>query len=322
METKIQRKKTARLPRPKKRSPTGAAQAQRPAVIADALQDMIDEDADFTAWMGTLKREPQEAALEIVFADALADNEGTVTGAVGSKRYGKTFWEMKVIDKALDLGVAEQVFIHDVKKSEPQYEGAPVASVDDWISRYDELSLEPVVVFHSGEIGSKPSLQDVCEVAREEAVDGKRVMVVADEVFKGTNGFGGWRLGPVDPSTKQPAPALFPENIREGTSQGTSTAFTTQRPQILPGECKDLPDTVAILHLEGLAADAACRHWRLEPAAFVRKLLTRLKRGEFLLYCDGMEWNRTIYFQPGLNPYARPVALGTRAAVSFCPRDS
>ena len=241
----------------------------------------------------TLIRLPHGEALKIVFANALADGEGESSGAVGSMRFGKTYWLQEVLQEGFANGTWSRAFVHDVKKIDPQYEGKVCAGVDDYLARSAEFEAERVTVFHHPDFRLRPSLQDVCDVALLNAESGESVVVVADEVYKGTNGYGNWLQGPVELNTGKPAPALFPLFVREGTSQKISDLWSTQIPQQLPTELKVLSRTIAQFHLEGLAAEAACDHFRLTGKG--EELLASLGRGEFVLFCQNQNWNRTVY---------------------------
>lgn len=237
-----------------------------------------------------LKHLTHRDAIEIILDDAIRDNEGTGLGCVGSPRYGKTFFLQRVHAAMLDRGVADIVFVHDAKAAVPQFDGVVVRDLADF-QRYS-ATLAPnvspsVVVFHHPNMFSRPSLQDVAQVAAAAAESRFRVCVCADEVVKGTNGSRDWEK----PGNGRPA--LYPLIIREGGAQRISHTWGTQVPQQLPTECRVLTRSVACFHLEGLAADAACYHFRLGDEA--PEVLRGLERGEFLLFCQGRDWDRTIY---------------------------
>lgn len=240
-----------------------------------------------------LNRAPQSAALKVVFANALLDKEGLASGAVGSMRFGKTYWLQRVLAHGFDLGVWARGFVHDAKKIVPQYEGPVLASADEWLEQVEKYEGDRVLVFNGGAWDKHPTGQEVCEVARAVADEGEAVVVVADEIYKLTNGWSQWLPGRDNPETGKPDPALFPAFMREGVSQKISALWSTQIPQTLPTECKVLSGTVALFHLEGLAADAACEHFRLGKEA--PALLRSLERGQFLLFSQGQDWDRTIY---------------------------
>lgn len=274
MEKPKKRGKTRRLPEAAKRaaprSPKVQTQAAPPAPS-----------------VGALRRGTRAQALEIIFADAIADAEGFTFGCVGAPRYGKTHLLKEVLDQARTKGIVERAFIHDTKKpGVPQYDGAICSGVEQFVADGGRFDAELVVVFNGSDFLAQPSVQDVCDVALASKQEGFAVAVVADEVYKATNGYGQFLIPPE-------GEALFPLFLREGTSQRISTLWTTQIPQELPTACKVLTRCVAQFHLESLAADAATEKFRLDkdgPA-----VLRSLQRGEFVLFCQGREWDRTIY---------------------------
>lgn len=276
MEKSKKRGKAKRIPQP----------AERPAPRASKAPLAVQAQAPVGA-LGGLKRGTRAQAFAIVFEDALADGEGFTFGCVGAPRYGKTHLLKEVLDQARTKGIVERAFIHDTKKpGVPQYDGAICSGVEQFVADGGRFDAELVVVFNGPDFLVQPSVQDVCDVALASKQEGFAVAVVADEVYKATNGFGQF-LEPAE------GPALFPLFLREGTSQRISTLWTTQIPQELPTACKVLTRCVAQFHLESLAADAATEKFRLDkdgPA-----VLRSLQRGEFVLFCQGREWDRTIY---------------------------
>ncbi len=239
-----------------------------------------------------LARKKHAQALELVFAEAIAEHEGTVAGAVGIPRFGKTYWLKEVLARGFELGIWQAAFIHDIKKIEPQYDGKVASSAEDWLRRSSEFEGESRTVFHHPKWDEKPSLQDACAVGRVVAEEGMPIVVVADEVFNGTDGYRGWLPGPPDENGK-PEPALYPWMMREGTSQCISTLWTTQIPQELPTQPRVLSSSVALFHLEGRAAEAACDHFRIAGDGV--SLLKSLRKGEFVLFVRNREWDQTIY---------------------------
>lgn len=225
--------------------------------------------------------------------DTVADGGGAAIGACGAPQYGKTTLLKRVLDAMRAQGICQAVVIHDVKKAGiPQYEGAPCASLAEFMGSGDAYATESTIVFNGPDWRNPIPLQDVCEVGIAVHEGGTRVAVVADEIFKGTNGRGDFLKGPKGENNVE-APALFPLLMREGTSQGISTLWTTQIPQQLPTECKVLTQSVALFHLENLSADAACDKFRLDEHG--RDVLESLQRGEFVIYRTGRNWDRTIY---------------------------
>lgn len=288
MDRPQKRRKAASLPRPPKPAPP------RPRQVVKALPLLVVPSK-------TIALRSHRDALAIIFADAIADNEGTVFGAVGSQRYGKTYWLNEVLSRGFDLRIWERAFIHDVKRArEPQYEGEIFDTLDpvgDFAENPDAFDV-PICVFTKPAWNEKPSLQSVCEVGVAVAESGYATVTLSDEVFHGTNGHRDWlkgaeiRDGEGMPTGKFEE-ALFPWQMREGCSQRISSGYTTQIPQELPTECRVLSKSVANFQLEGLAADASEDHFRFGSEG--RRLMDDLQRGQFLLFRQGKKWDRTIY---------------------------
>lgn len=237
-----------------------------------------------------LRRGTWADAMGIMLAEALADKEGTSIGAVGAPRYGKTTLMQGLVETVMACGLAERVLVHDVKRAgKPQYEGAPCAGIADYIARGEGLERQPVVVWNGPDWVNQPTLNDVCEVAMALHSEGHGVLVVADEIYGATDGYQHFQEQEIEGRLT----ALFPRFLREGGSQRISTAWTTQIPQELPTACKVLTRCVAQFHLESLAADAATEKFRLDADG--PRVLRTLARGEFVLFCQGREWDRTIY---------------------------
>ena len=235
-----------------------------------------------------LRRSSSAAALRLCLEDAIQDREGTGVGTVGSPRYGKTYFLRRVHAAMLARGVADLVVIHDAKAAEPQFEGMVVKSLADFVSRAGAQGgvWPPTVVFHHANLLERPTVQEAASVAVAACEVGHKPCGCADEVVKATNGRQDW-LKPDE------GPCFYPLIIREGGAQRISHTWGTQVPQQLPTECKVLTRTVAIFHCEGLAADAASEHFRLGSDG--TDVLYRLERGQFVLFCQGRDWDRTIY---------------------------
>lgn len=268
----------------------GKADSARPAKARTAAQAAPQASPGIALAVrsaGPLAHGTRAQALEIIFATAIRDGEGFRTGALGNPRFGKTFHLQDVIDQALAQGISRRVFIHDVKKPEPQYQGATAASPEAWASEIEHYQTEPIVVFHAAPPVPRPSVQAVCTVAQAVAAEGEPCLLVVDEMFKATTGGRAWLKGP------EGEPALIAEFLREGSSCRISTAWTTQIPQSLPTEALVLTETCALFHLEGLSASYAAEAYRLDPDAVAA--LSTLGRGEFILFDSNHAWNRTIY---------------------------
>jgi hypothetical protein len=230
-------------------------------------------------------------ALDLIFASAVELGEGFRHGALGIPRYGKTYHLQEVVDQALERGICDVVFVHDVKKREVQYEGLVRADPADLRARPPEETDPPVVVFHppAGAI-EVVTLDSVSQLGWETVAAGTKTVLVADEVYAGLKSRQTWE-DPEDPSRK--GKSNTSRIFREGSSQGFSIGWTTQIPQSMPTEITDLSETIALFHLEGRSASYAADTFRLPPEAV--QLLSRLERGEFLLFSVFAGWDGKVY---------------------------
>lgn len=221
-------------------------------------------------------------ALELIFATAIRDREGFRHGVLGSPRYGKTFHLQQVVDQALARRVVDVALVHDVKRAEPQYRGTVRASVADLVARPPGPADSRAIVFHPA-AGSleRPTVEEIAALGLQLARAGQRALVLPDELYHGMKGRQTWEG------------ASFPRILREGSSQGVSSAWTTQIPQSLPTEACDLSETIALFHLQGRSARYAVDAFRLPPDA--ERLLGELERGECLIVSAADGWDGKVY---------------------------
>jgi hypothetical protein len=252
------------------------------APAGGAQQSPLSPAPEHPASRGSTPRGTRAEALEIIFASAVRDGEGFRHGALGAPRFGKTFHVRDVVDEALERGIVDVAFVHDVKKREVQYEGIVRADPADLRARPPADDDPPVVVFHPrpGDVAIV-SLEDVAALGWQTARAGTRTVVVPDELYAGLKSRQTW-----DGATTGKV-------FREGSSQGLSICWTTQIPQSLPTETCDLSETVALFHLEGRSASYATDIFRLPAEA--EALLSQLGRGEFLLFSSYQRWDGKIY---------------------------
>lgn len=227
-------------------------------------------------------------ALDLIFETAQRDKEGVRTGALGMPRVGKTHHLKEVVDQAHERGIVQVSLIHDVKRAEAQYEGLVRSSPADLTARPPGENDSATIVFHPGAGALEVvSVEEVAQFGRKLGRQGTPTLVLVDELYAALKGRQTWDT---DPGQKQSTTAWL---FREGSSQGISIAWTTQVPQSLPTEAIDLTETVAIFHLEGRSASYATEAFRLPPEAVV--LLSKLERGEFLLFSAHRGWDGKIY---------------------------
>lgn len=246
--------------------------------------------------LGEVDREPAKGSggrpargmraelLDRIFESAERDGEGFRHTVLGAPRYGKTYHLKEVVTAALDRDIVDVVFVHDCKRADVQYEGQVRGSVEDLVAIPLDPEGDPVIVFHA-----QPacSVEAVSAFALARARSAKlRSLVLVDELYQGLKARQVWDV----PSGSKSSTA---EILREGSSQGVSYAATTQIPQALPTECIDLPDTVAIYHLDGRSLSYACDQLRLPKDA--EQVIRGLKRGECVLWTAAEGCDLRVY---------------------------
>lgn len=228
------------------------------------------------------ERGTRAEALALIFESAVEMGEGFRTGALGIPRYGKTYHVEEIVEAAHERGIVDVTLIHDTKKTDPQYDGVVRHCRADLRGRPPGEHDPPVIVFHQAPGSAElPSAEEVSQQGWEIVRAGTPTLVVQDELYAALKSRQTWE----GPSTGR----IF----REGSSQRLSIAWTTQVPQCLPTEAIDLSETVALFHLEGRSASYAVDAFRLPPEAAA--LLSRLERGEFLLFSAFRGWDGKIY---------------------------
>jgi hypothetical protein len=231
---------------------------------------------------GAPARGTRAEALDKIFETAERQGEGFRTAALGLPRHGKTFHLQDVIDKSLERGILEWVFVHDTKKPAPQYAGTIRENVADLAARPLEANDSPVVVFHpSLSTIERPTVEEVASLALHTfGRSGQRCALVVDELAKALKGSQSWESKTTG------------EIIREGSSQNVSIAVTGQDPQSWPREALAMMESYSFFRLMGRNASYVVEAFRLPPQA--EEILPRLEVGEFLLYTlEG--WDGKIY---------------------------
>lgn len=229
------------------------------------------------------ERGTRAEALTLIFESAVRDGEGFRHGVLGSPRYGKTYHLQNVIEQAVASGVVDIALIHDAKRAEPQYVGCVRESLQDLLDWPPGPDDSRVIVLHPLPTTPEPrvSVEDTAALGLALAAGGQRVAVLADELYHGMRGRQTW------------SGSSFPRILREGSSQGVSSGWTTQIPQSLPTEACDLSETMALFNLQGRSASYAVETFRLPPDA--ERILGQLGRGEFILVTSAAGWNGRIY---------------------------
>lgn len=231
-----------------------------------------------TGGLPQIRRAHGSAALEVILEPAAIDGEGLRHGWLGRTRMGKTYANKHLVAELLARGYVDLSLIHDNKLPTPQYEGTIRADASSFRSQPPGPEDSPHVVFR-GTI--PPKVDDVAVLALELARAGLAVDLTLDELAKATTAGG----------REWEAPHVR-ECFSEGGALRLSLTWTTQIPQRLPTEAIDLSGTIGVFAMDGRSL-RYLEKMDILPEAF--GIIPSLQRGEFVLWKNGEDWDRTIY---------------------------
>jgi hypothetical protein len=220
-------------------------------------------------------------ALGLIFSP-LERGDGFRHGAIGAPGYGKTYGLRYVIDEALERQLVDVVLSHDTKGSTAEFTGLECRTVEDaaQAGQHDERHL----VFRGD------PYEDVLVDVEDVALLGKRlaqkerltVLLNVGELKDAlTDGGRSWR---------SPTTLWF---SAQGRSLRACLTWTVQQPKRAPDEIFDQSTTIAFHHLDARAANYLGGTLLLDEDMV--SVLPRLDQGEFVLWQQGIEWNRRVY---------------------------
>jgi hypothetical protein len=217
-------------------------------------------------------------ALGLIFAP-IERGDGFRHGAIGAPGYGKTYGLRHVINSAIEQDLVDVVLSHDVKGAKAEFDGHFCFAVDqakesdyphkvfrpDW---YKDLTIDVEDVAQLGKrLLQKEQLRVLLNVGelRDALTDGGR----------------GW---------KSPTTLWFSAQAR--AIQGSLT-WTVQQPKRAPDEIFDQSTTIAFHHLDRRSANYLGGTLLLDEEMV--EVISQLANGEFVLWQQGIEWNRRVY---------------------------
>jgi hypothetical protein len=225
-----------------------------------------------------IRRAHGDAAIEIILEPTIVDGEGSRHLWLGRTRMGKTYANKQLVAALLARGYADLSIIHDVKLPTPQYEGCIRESAQAFAAQPPGADDSAHVVFR-GTV--PPKVDDVAALSLQLARAGLRVALTIDELAKATTAGG----------REWEAPHMR-EALSEGGALRLSVFTTTQIPQRLPTEALDLQGTIGIFAMDG----RSLRYLeRMDILPEAHPVIPSLQRGEFVLWKNGEDWDRTIY---------------------------
>lgn len=218
-------------------------------------------------------------ALGLIFAP-LAKGDGFRHGAIGAPGYGKTYGLRHVLRAALERDLVDVILTHDVKGAEPDFpDGHQCKGLEDALHGDD-----PHKVFRGD------FYEDRFIEVEEVAQLGKRLL--QKERLRVVLNVGELRdaLTEGGRSWKSPTTLWFSAQAR--ALKGCLT-WTVQQPKRAPDEIFDQSTTIAFHHLDKRSANYLGGTLLLDEDLVA--VLDTLENGEFVLWQQGIDWNRRVY---------------------------
>jgi hypothetical protein len=224
----------------------------------------------------------REEALALIF-EPLKRGDGFRHGALGAPGFGKTYHLREVIDEALDRELVDLVVTHDVKMATPEFEGTCVPQVADAGAALAELEHTRHLILRGD------PMSDVECPAEAAAGKAKELLRAGTTVLL--------NIGELDNCLSDGGKSWRAPTVRWFSSQGRvlrgCLTWTTQQPKRTPDEIFDQSTTIAYFHLDRRSANYLGGTLLLDEEMV--EVISKLARGEFVLYQPGLEWNRKVY---------------------------
>ena len=218
-------------------------------------------------------------ALGLIFSP-LKRGDGFRHGAIGAPGYGKTYGLRQVLAAALEHDQVDVVLTHDVKGAEPEFpDGHQCKSLADALQ--DE---NPHKVFRGDFYEDRVIEVEEVALLGKSLVQRERLRVVLNvgELRDAlTEGGRSW---------KSPTTLWFSAQAR--AIKGCFT-WTVQQPKRAPDEIFDQSTTIAFHHLDKRSANYLGGTLLLDEDLVA--ILDTLENGEFVLWQQGVDWNRRVY---------------------------
>ena len=207
--------------------------------------------------------------------------EGFRLGILGATGSGKTTLQRAFLQERTD----RLTLIHDEKVSDPQFAGAVV-------ERFEQAPDDAQTLVFHGDVFAGRSVPveymasgalHICRATRQP------LRVVVDELDKACT----------DGGMKFSAPSLA-ECFTQGRQMGLSVIWSTQAPQRAPLPAVDQASALALCRLGPRALNYLDERLRFDKDFLA--IIPQLANFEFVLWVDGMPWDRKVYTAPFVNP--------------------
>lgn len=242
-----------------------------------------------TTPQGQVTRRSREEGISKILEPAESAREGARLTIFGRTRFGKSAFAVSLLDEMLARGIASTAIVHDVKYPDrQQYVGA---AVTDQIGMVQELQTSSVVV-------CRPPFpaESAAAWARELAADhGEPTVLLVDETRRALGNAQRW-VDNSGPDGKANGPKNFEWLLLEGGGLRASLVLLVQIPRQLPGDAVDSAQFAVVFGLGGRSLNYLVQQGTV-PAEAV-DTVKALDKGEFCVFSDDEEWDRTIYYSP------------------------
>lgn len=222
------------------------------------------------------------------FQDALAiiteperKGEGFRLGALGNTGKGKTFFIRRfVLEHPLLNGIT---IIHDDSKRNAQYENHQRASycVPNFQAAPDDARV--VTIRGNAQANEWVEVDSVAGLALTMSRNNINTRLVVDELDRA-----------ITPGGKEFEGTNLRSCFTVGRALGLSVLWSTQAPQRAPREVIDQSTAIVLFQIGPRALNYLDD--RLMFDGELLDVVPTLQVGEFVIYQQGMEWNRTIYY--------------------------
>jgi hypothetical protein len=223
-------------------------------------------------------------ALGLIFAPIVERGEGFRHGAIGAPGFGKTYGLRRVIDAAIEQDLVDLVLTHDVKGAKAEFDGVECKTVSIEALKDPRLEQGRHAIFR-GDLRN-----DVTVECEEVAQLGKRL--VQKEELRVLLNVGELRDALTDGGRSWKSPGTLWFSAQARAIQG-SLAWTVQQPKRAPDEIFDQSTTIAFHHLDQRSANYLGGTLLLDE--LMVEVISKLENGEFVLWQQGIEWNRRVY---------------------------
>ncbi len=239
---------------------------------------------------GSIIRRTREEGIAKILEPAAASGEGARLMFFGRTRMGKTALALSVLDAMAAKGIAQTFIVHDVKfPLIQQYPGTAV---------HTEQELEAAVAKSSMLVCRPPFPAALAAQHARKLIEesGEKTCLLIDETRRAL----GKNQAFVDdqaPAGKGPGPKNFEWLLLESGGLGGSLVLLVQIPKRTPGEALDSSQYSVVLGTGGRSLRYLNTTAEIVPDEAVETVKALLP-GEFCIFNDDTEWDRTIYYSP------------------------